>query len=144
MVEIDFNKLRIGDRLVRTKGGIFTKHHVIYMGFWNHQHLIAENQVNFGVRYITLDQFLSEGKLDRVEYNNFSQDVQISILDRVNKKIGTEYDLPDYNCEHFTNEILTGIVESKQIQNAIAIAAIGVGLSLLAFGMPSSKNKSYV
>jgi len=138
MVEVDFNKLKIGDRLVRTKGGIFTKHHVIYMGFWNNQHLIAENQVNFGVRYITLNQLLSEGELERVEYNNFNESAQTLIIDRVNNKIGTDYSLTNYNCEHFANEILNGIVESKQVQNVFAVG-IGFTLCLLAFGDSSSK-----
>lgn len=60
-MEIDYHKLKIGDRLVRTKGWVLSKHHVLYAGFFNNQHLIAENQNGYGVRYITLDQFLSEG-----------------------------------------------------------------------------------
>ncbi len=131
-MEIDYNKIKIGDRIVRTKGGILSKHHVLYAGFWNDQHLIAENQIGFGVRYITLIQFLSEGRIDRVEYNDFSENSQTEIINRVNKKIGTEYDLVNYNCEHFINEILTGITESKQVKTAIAIA-IGVSLCLYAF-----------
>ena len=83
-MEIDFSKLKIGDRLVRNKGGILTKHHVLYVGKWNGEHLIAENQIGFGVRYITLDQFMSEGKLDRVEYYNFNDLQQTEILNRIN------------------------------------------------------------
>ena len=36
-MNIDFEKIKIGDRLVRTKGGILSKHHAIYAGFWNEQ-----------------------------------------------------------------------------------------------------------
>jgi len=129
---IDYQKIRIGDRLVRTKGGILSKHHVLYAGFWNNQHLVAENQVNFGVRYITLNQFLSEGKIDRVEYYNYDEQSQVEIVNRINQKVGTKYSLLSYNCEHFVNEVLTGIAESKQIKTGIAVG-IGVTLCLLAF-----------
>lgn len=126
----------IGDRLVRTKNGIFSKHHVLYVGYWNNEHIIAENQINAGVRYITLQQFLNEGTLDRVEYNNFSQPSQRQIINSINKKIGSKYSLLSYNCEHFVNEILTGVSKSKQIENGIAVG-IGVTLCLLAIGKKS-------
>ena len=133
----DYHKLRIGDRLVRTKGGILSKHHVLYAGFWNNQHLIAENQLDFGVRYIYLNQFLSEGKIERVDYYNYNEQSQAEIIDRINQRIGTKYSLMDYNCEHFVNEILTGIAESKQIKTGIALS-IGVTLCLLAFNKKSN------
>ena len=138
MVKIDFTRLQIGDRLVREKGGVFTKHHVLYVGIWQNQHLIAENQLGYGVRYLPLNQFLSEGTLERVEYNGYSENSQTVIIDRINKKIGTGYDLLTYNCEHFVNDILKGVAESKQIKNAFALL-IGFTLCLLAF--KSSDNK---
>lgn len=75
-MEINYNKIRIGDRLIRNKGGIFSKHHALYAGFWKNQHLIAENQLGFGVRYITLREFLSEGSIDRIQYHNFTENSQ--------------------------------------------------------------------
>ncbi len=143
MTEINYQKLRIGDRLVRTKGGILSKHHALYAGFWDNKHIVAENQLGFGVRYILLDQFLNEGKLDKVEYNNYDDDTQTKIIDRINKKIGTNYSLIKYNCEHFVNEILTGVSESKQIKVGIAIS-IGVTLCLLAFGKKFNKQKKHL
>lgn len=138
MAKIDFNRLQIGDRLIRTKGGIFTKHHVIYAGFWNNQHIIAENQNGFGVRYYLLNTFLKEGYLENIEYYNFSENSQTTIIDRINKKIGAEYSLAKYNCEHFVNETLNGIAKSKQIETAVAVG-IGVSLSLLALALLSEE-----
>lgn len=138
MINIDYEKLKIGDRLVRTKGGILSKHHVLYAGYWNNQHIIAENQMGFGVQYITLNQFLNEGGFDRAEYNNYNDESQTEIIRRINQKIGAKYSLIEYNCEHFVNDILTGIAESKQIKTGIAVG-IGVALCLLAFG---NKTKS--
>jgi len=131
---IDYNKLKIGDRLIRTKGGVFSKHHAIYAGFWENQHLIAENQNGFGVRYITLNKFLDDGKISDIKYNNFNENSQIEIINRVNNKIknNTKYHLTKYNCEHFVNEVLTGVAESKQIQIGVAVS-IGILVGLFAF-----------
>ena len=63
---------------------------------------------------------------------------QTNVIDRINKKIGAEYSLAKYNCEHFVNEILSGVAESKQVQNAIAVG-IGVSLSLLAISLLSGE-----
>lgn len=138
MSKIDFTKLKIGDRLIRTKGGIFSKHHVLYVGIWQDQHLIAENQVGYGVRYLPLNQFLSEGILHRIEYYDYDENSQTVIIDRVNKKIGTKYDLFSYNCEHFVNDVLKGVAESKQIKNAMALL-IGFTLCVLAFKSSDTK-----
>ncbi len=93
---IDFNRIRIGDRLVRTKGGFLSKHHALYVGFSNNCHWIAENQYGYGVRYIPLNQFLNEGILKRIEYNNFSRSSQRVILDRVDERMGLPYDFFNY------------------------------------------------
>lgn len=131
-MKIDKERLNIGDKLIRTKGGIFTKHHALYAGFWNNEHIVAENQMEVGVQYISLNQFMNEGKLDRIEYNSYDENSQTVIIDRINNKIGTNYSLLKYNCEHFVNEILTGVSKSKQIKTGVGVA-IGVTLCLLAF-----------
>lgn len=118
---IDYNKLKIGDRLVRNKGGILSKHHALYVGYQNHSHWVAENQIGHGVRYFPLHHFLMEGKLDRVEYYNFDRPSQAEILNRVDDKIGTPYSIFRYNCEHFVSEVLEGVAESKQIKNGVVI-----------------------
>ena len=62
---IDLKRIKIGDRLVRNKGGVLSKHHAIYAGFYRNKHLVAENQIGYGVHYISLNKFLESGKLDR-------------------------------------------------------------------------------
>jgi hypothetical protein len=138
-MEINWSKLKIGDRLIRTKGGILSKHHAIYAGYWNNQHLVAENQAGYGVRYITLDQFLTEGNLERIEHNNFNDYSQAEIINKINSKIHSSYDLLNFNCEHFVNEILNGVREGKQVKN-MTILGIGVALCLLAFGISGNQN----
>jgi hypothetical protein len=129
---MNLNNLKVGDRLVREKGGILTKHHGIYAGTHNNIQFVAENQTGYGVRCITLEQFLSEGQIVRIENYDYSHHQQNNIIHRINQRIGREYDLLSYNCEHFANEVLTGIKESKQVQFAIG-GAIVVGLLALIY-----------
>jgi hypothetical protein len=130
----DLKNLKIGDKLVRTINPILT-HPVIYVGFKFGHACVAENQYGYGVRYITLDQFLSEGTLVRVEKSSFSPNQQMQILRRIEQKINTPYHLIHYNCEHFANEIIHGIVESKQVK------AVLIGLGFMTFVALSRKIK---
>lgn len=112
----------IGDRLVRTKGGILTKHHALYIG----QGMVVENHVNHGVQEITLEQFLKKGKLVRIERGGYSVADQIQIIRRAKALVGKQYNLLKYNCEHFVNHVLKGKAESKQIDNLVMGAILGV------------------
>jgi len=132
MRNLNFNLLKVGDRLVRTKGGVFSKHHAIFMGFHYGEYLVAENQAGYGVRYITLNQFLSEGQLTRVEYSNYNQYNQNLIIKRVNNRVGRSYDWFNYNCETFVNDVLTGVATSKQIQAGIFLTTL-IGISCIAY-----------
>lgn len=127
---INYSKLKVGDRLIRQKGGIFTKHHAVYVGYdyYTKQYIVAENQIGYGVRYITLRQFLREGRLTNVKYNNFPVWKQQQILNEANKRVGSNYDLVFYNCETFANDITYGKKRSLQIENAVAIGAFGLVL----------------
>lgn len=122
------NNLRIGDRLVREKG-VFSKHHGIYVGIHNGIPYVAENQINIGVQYITLEAFLlgNENKLTRIERFTGSEEIRNNIIPRINKLIGSNYDLVAFNCEHFAEYIQTGKPASKQVKNVF------LGLGVLAF-----------
>jgi len=134
-MQINYTKLKIGDRLVREKGGVLTKHHVLYAGIDSQtgERIVAENQRGFGVRIITLRQFLNEGKLIRVEYNHFSQYCQGVIIKRIKARLGWAYDLLTYNCEQFVNDVLNGVAKSKQVQNGVKVA-LGSAAFLLFIG----------
>lgn len=133
-MKINFTRLKIGDRLIREKGGIFSKHHVLYAGrdSITGKHIIAENQRNYGVRIISLEQFLQEGKLVRIDYNNFSYFQQTKTTLRIKTRLGKSYDLLKYNCEQFVNDVLHDTIESKQVQNAF-FASLGLAILLMLF-----------
>ena len=126
--------LQIGDRLIRTKGGIFTRHHAIYVG----NNWVAENQSGFGVRYISLPEFLNDGESKDVINYNFDYQSQQIILQRIQNKIGKAYNLFTYNCEHFANEVLKSKPTSSQVQNSVGIGLLGV-LLLAVFAKPKRR-----
>ena len=125
---INSASLAVGDIIVRTKGGIASEHYAVFIGYQPHlgdDWYVAENQDNFGVRLITLQQFLNEGDLKRVR--RFAGDPAL-VISRINNLLGKPYNIVSYNCEHFANEVTTGYAYSKQIQNIVIGAVL---LSLL-------------
>lgn len=133
-MSINYQRLSIGDRLIRTKGFIFTKHHALYAGYdyENDQHIVAENQRYVGVRIIPLDQFLNEGKLAKVVYNDFSESQQEQVADKIANRLGTAYDVVEYNCEHFVNDVLKDKAFSRQVTIATGVAASAFAVFVLA------------
>jgi Lecithin retinol acyltransferase len=122
---LDLQSLKVGDKLVRNKL-VLSKHHGIYAGFQDGQYWVAENNSPHGVRYVSFEQFLSGQKLERVEPFKGSEFQRSQIIPFINSKVGTNYDLLKYNCEHFANHVQTGRSSSPQV-------GIGLGLGLLAF-----------
>ena len=128
-MRLNFNT---GDRLIRTKGGVFSNHHALYVGWHNGYELVAENQRGYGVRYIRLNDFLAEGKLVSIERFTGNEYQRQSIVPKINTMLGRGYDLVRYNCEHFVNEVLHGLPKSKQIETAAVLGGGALLLLLLA------------
>lgn len=129
MSEVDFamsKSMQCGDRLVRNKG-LFSKHHGIYIGIHNNIPLVAECQINKGVQYVSLTEFLNGdgNNLVRVELFSGTEYAREQIIPRINQLLGTQYDLVNFNCEHFAEFIQTGKASSKQVGNAILSVALG-------------------
>jgi hypothetical protein len=115
--------LKIGDKLSRRKDAFF-KHYGIYVGFHNGQHLVAENNAPRGVRYVTYAQFLNGNVLESIERFKGNKYQRNQVIPFINSKLGTNYDLLTYNCEHFANEVQTGKTQSQQVQTAVGIGII--------------------
>ncbi|MBL7773413.1 MAG: hypothetical protein JNM95_11170 [Chitinophagaceae bacterium] len=120
-----------GDRIVVPKSDLrVVQHHALYLGK-NHQgvSLIAENKIGFGVRLVSLEEFFSTAiEITRIErFQGTSHDRKMAILMVLNK-LGKPYNLINYNCQHFANEIQHGKIRSEQVDNFVAglKAAAGV------------------
>lgn len=132
-------KLQPGDRVVVAKSlfGLI-QHHAIYVGSNNHDYWIIENKEGYGVRVITVAEFLAGvDKVTRIEpftprYNYSRED----LVAYAYSKVGTTYHLTKYNCESFANEVQHRVIKSNQADVGLGLAVVG-GL-LLAAGLLSN------
>ncbi|MCY7358864.1 MAG: lecithin retinol acyltransferase family protein [Rudanella sp.] len=122
--------LQIGDRVVRRKS-FGTTHHGIYAGISNGQPIIAENQRGFGVRYVTLSEFLLHDFSSLHHIEPITNLGRVDVLPVIEKFLGTPYNLVTFNCEHFAHLIQHGRARSVQAQVAWGIFLFFVS-SLLA------------
>jgi hypothetical protein len=132
----NIHSIRVGDMIVRSKG-VFSTHYMVYLGAQNGDHMVAENQLGFGVRIISLSEATKNNTINRVEPFKGSEHDREFVWTRVNQLLGQAYDLVAFNCEHFARLVAEGKVESTQVKNASNIAlASGLGLLTVA----ASKN----
>lgn len=115
--------LQVADRIVEPlfQTGL-TKHHAIYLGGDSTgNELIAENHKVKGVQIITASQYFSSlKKIDRIEKFQGNYLERNAAVQRALQLAGKPYDLLNYNCEHYANEVLTGKAKSKQVEFVFA------------------------
>ena len=131
---IEQNDLRTGDRLITEKGPL-SRHHSIVALIPGEVSLVAENQAGKGVQYITLEDFLlrtGSGKIWIQKFAGTEADRE-RVVPRIDGLVGTQYDLINFNCEHFANLIQNGAAVSKQVAVA-ALGVIAIGIGVLLFG----------
>jgi hypothetical protein len=122
---MNFHELNLkpGDRLIVPKSELkLVQHHVIYLGKdYQGQDLIAENKIDCGVRIISAKEFFKDvitiTQIIQFEGGNYERKIAVQ---KALSKAGVGYDLINYNCEHFANEIQYGKKESKQVRNVFA------------------------
>ncbi len=105
--------LKTGDKLSRPKNG-FVTHYGIFVRFPNGQCFIAENNVYSGVQFVSMEQFANGHQSIKVEFFRGNELQRQQIIPSIKRKLGTQYDLFSYNCEHFANEIQQGVPKSPQ------------------------------
>jgi uncharacterized protein YycO len=128
-----------GDKVSRLKRGVpVIRHYAIYLGSNDDgRHLFAENNVDNGVQIVTAHDFFRDSNNIIVEPTNSSWQQREKSVQFAKSKIGQKYNLINYNCEHFANEVTTGKSISKQI--------IGWGMGallLVAGGIFFNKSKN--
>jgi hypothetical protein len=75
--------LRIGDIIVREKG-IFSTHYIIYLG----KNLVAENQINTGVRITSLTNALRGNAIKRIEKFSGTDTQRRFVYPRIKRVLG--------------------------------------------------------
>jgi hypothetical protein len=123
-----------GDRIVVPKSGLrLVQHHALYLGKnKSGVDLIAENKIGFGVRLITADNFFKDvievTRIERFKGSNYQRKVAVQ---NALSKLGQPYDLINYNCQHFANEIQYNEVRSEQVDGLFEGLKVAAGFALL-------------
>ncbi|MBI1362442.1 MAG: hypothetical protein GC134_00465 [Proteobacteria bacterium] len=100
----------------------FFRHHGFYLGG---NRVISNSERRGGVAIDSWNDFAQGRPVYRTGKN-----IGVKGLNYALGKVGQEWRLLDYNCEHFANECKTGKVQSIQL-NATVLAVVFVGALLL-------------
>lgn len=125
--------LKAADRIVVPKSVLrMVQQHAIYLGKDEYgTDWIAENKIGKGVQVVKMSDFFSDViEITRVEpFNGNEQQRKEAVRNALALK-GTNYDLLQFNCEHYANVIQHKVSISNQTKTAI-----GIGVFLLVFGL---------
>jgi len=126
--------LKPGDRIVCQHSTIqFIKHHLIYLGpdyFGNE--LIIENHKGTNVQLIYAKAFFdSNPTILEITPFTGSDNERILAIKKALYLIGKSYDLINYNCESFANDIQHNHTQSYQVKKVLAWGAFAVVVGLI-------------
>lgn len=130
------HNFKVGDILKRAKGP-WSRHYMVYVGKINGVEHIAENQQGVGVQYLPLSNAQKQGKIIASEKFSGTEYERLLVRSKIDELLGTDYDLVNFNCEHFARKVTTGKAHSKQVEMA-CLFFFGVGVA----GLLASKNPS--
>lgn len=134
-------KLQPGDTVVVPKSSIkLVQHHALYLGNDDYgNHYVCENVIGVGVKLTRVkDFFYSVTEVTIVEKFQGNDLARKTIVHKALSKLGKPYNLINYNCESFCNDIKYNKPKSKQSENALVFASF-LGLILLIAGIGSTK-----
>jgi hypothetical protein len=125
--------LKAADRIVVPKSSLgVVQHHAIYLGKDKYgTDWIAENKIGKGVQIVNASDLFSDViEITRVEpFNGNKQQRKEAVKNALALK-GTNYNLLQFNCEHYANVIQHKVSISHQ-----AKTAIGLGVCFLVLGL---------
>ncbi|MDB5142958.1 MAG: Lecithin retinol acyltransferase [Mucilaginibacter sp.] len=126
--------LRPGDRIVCQHSTIpFIEHHLIYLGpdFLNNE-LMAENHKGTNVQLIFAQDFFKNSPVI-LEIQPFkgSRYDRILAVQKALDLVGKPYDVINYNCESFANDIQHNHTQSDQVKKVLGWAALALIVGLI-------------
>lgn len=114
-----------GSILRRQKIGMpFITHYGLFTG----NNRVIENNDVFGVREISLQEFV-QGMTGELRYETLSYPGPA--IAKAKGMIGRPYDLFKFNCEHFVNIIKDGSSRSPQINRAVGFTSVLAAIAFL-------------
>ena len=126
---MDYQEIKLGDKVSRLKRGLpFIRHYAVYVGMDIYErHIFAENNAQNGVQYVLADEFFRDSISVKIESTSRNLAQRQRAVEFAVRRIGQKYNLLNYNCESFANEVTTGIPSSKQVGWGISLAVLFVG-----------------
>jgi hypothetical protein len=127
-------KLQPADRIVVPKSGLgIVQHHVIYLGQNNQGvDLIAENKIGKGVQIVTANDFFCDViEITRIERFRGSESERKIAVKKALSLRGANYDLFQFNCEHYANVVQHKKRISPQAKAGAALGLFGVLIGIL-------------
>ena len=121
--------IQLGDKVSRLKRGVpFVRHYAVYLGMDAYgRHIFAENNAQNGVQYVSADDFFRDSVSVKIESTGRNLAQRQKAVTFGVQRIGQKYDLLNYNCEHFANEVTTGLSVSNQVGIGVSIAVLVIG-----------------
>lgn len=124
--------LQPGDRVVLPKSSLgLIQHHVIYVGknaMGNRMYI--ENAIGRGVQLVSEAYLFRDGySITRIEPFIGNQHQRNIAVKAALKMIGRNYDLINFNCEHYANSVQYSRSYSPQVVNGVFL-----GLVVFLFG----------
>lgn len=129
----EFN-LEPGDRIVIPKSLFgLVQHHALYLGCDEFgQHLICENVIGVGVKLTRVEDFFSGVEsVTRIEKFLGSNFERKQIVQKSLARLGKPYNLINYNCESFCNDVQHNIIRSAQVSIGLFVCFFGLMLAVL-------------
>jgi hypothetical protein len=126
--------LEPGDRIIIPESLLgLVKHHALYLGYNEYgEHLICKNVIGVGVILTRVDDFFQDAKsvtrIEKFHSNNFER---IQIVQKALTKLGKPYNLINYNCESFCNDVQHNLIKSAQASVGLFIGFVGIMIALL-------------
>lgn len=128
-------KLQPGDRVVVPKSHWqLIQHHALYLGYDDFgNHYMCENVNGVGVKLTSVSNFfLDVTKVTRIEKFNGTKPVRKVVVEKALSKLGQPYNLINYNCESFVNEVLYKSSYSNQVGNIAGFFALAILIAVIA------------
>lgn len=126
--------LKAADRIVVPKSNFrLIQHHVIFLGYLWGDFWIAENRIGKGVCICKAEVFFAiEKEITRIERFKGTELERHAAVNMALSLRGTEYNLVDFNCEHYSNLVQHTKSNSPQLANAFLLGVIGLSVWMLA------------
>ena len=131
---LHYLNLQPADRLVVPKSTArLVQHHAIYLGIdENGIELIAEKIVGTGVRIVSASDFLMNAiEVTRIERFSGTVSERQRAIEYALALVGTNYDLLQFNCEHYANCVQHNRKESNQVKAGLALGVAGLLAGIL-------------